>query len=589
MPTGQLRQPAAQLALWLAGLLFALPFIQPWHFRPLTHFYSEWSAAALGLVICLLLLVRHAPIVSRPVLWLLGLTTLILLQSTWQTPVYWASVIGPIVYLTGFGLLLMAGSRLRDIYGFEKTVTVLAFFALAGGFLQALSGLIQLYGGPEWLSFWAEKQDFKHGIMGNAMQQNHFADHVMLGLVAGIYLQATGKLRTAAFVPFGLAILPALALSASRSVIAYFIVLLTISFVWWQLCRLNKHEDAQLMRKLLVTTSLLFIGFGLMQWLLPVLNDMLTLHSVTTMDRVEDIIEGEVSGIGVRLDLWYKAWLIFLQNPWTGTGADSYAWQVWLLDRPGAMGYTMHSHNLITETAVSLGMPGLLLLGGLIFACVRCVLADGLQSRQWLVVGMCLVISIHAMLELPLWNLHFLLPLGLLVGISCDRKNGREIPSLRLVTLIVVLILGLLAWHTAKSYRDLASLWLEPQSYSQVMQRYMQAARNPLLAPIAESSIADMQLLSRDKIEAKIALYRKVIRYRPYPRAVYRQAVLLGLAGHPEEGQAMMRQLLRLYPESWKYFKRSFCHHPFISDDARRMLQDWTQSNMIPAELPACS
>jgi tetratricopeptide (TPR) repeat protein len=193
------------------------------------------------------------------------------------------------------------------------------------------------------------------------------------------------------------------------------------------------------------------------------------------------------------------------------------------------------------------------------------------------------------MLELPLWNLHFLLPLGLLVGISVNDGNGRKLPTLRPFVLVLIVLMSVLIWHTAKSYRDLASLWLERQSYSQVLQRYMQAARNPLLAPLAESSIADMQLLTQDKIEAKIALYRKVIRYRPYPRAVIRQAILLGLAGHQEEGLAMMRQILRLYPEYWKYFKRSFCHHPFISDDARRMLQDWTQSNMIPAELPACS
>lgn len=585
MITGILRQP---VALLLAGLLLALPFIQPWHFRPLTHFYSEWSSAALGLMICLLLLVQHTPIVSRPIPWLLGLAAFILLQSTWLTPVYWASVLGPVVYILGFGLLLMAGSRLREIHGFEMTVHVLVFFALAGGFLQALSGLIQLYGGPEWLSFWAEKQSFHHGIMGNAMQQNHFADHVMLGLVAGIYLHATTKLRTSIFAILSVIMLSALALSASRSVIAYFLVLIVTSLIWWQLCQRNQHEDTALLRKLLTTSGLLFIGFCLMQWLLPILNDMLSLHSVTTIDRIEDIIEGEVSGIGVRLDLWYKAWLIFLQHPWAGNGPDSYAWQVWLLDRSGAMGYTMHSHNLIAETAVSLGLSGLLLMGGLIFSCTRSVFAGGLKGHQWPVVAMCLILCVHAMLELPLWNLHFLLPFGLLIGICAGRDDGRELPGLRPVVLTLLVLMGVLVWHTAKSYRDLASLWLENQSYAQVMQRYMQAARNPLLAPIAESSIADMQLLSQDKIKAKIALYQKVIRYRPYPRAVFRQAILLGLAGRQEEGLVMMQQLLRLYPESEKYFKRNFCNYPLMTDDARRILKDWTASGAVLATVPTC-
>src|SRR3989337_246267 len=44
----------------LIGLAWTLPFLQPWHRFPLTGFYSEWLAFALGLAAALPLL-RRAP------------------------------------------------------------------------------------------------------------------------------------------------------------------------------------------------------------------------------------------------------------------------------------------------------------------------------------------------------------------------------------------------------------------------------------------------------------------------------------------------------------------------------------------------
>ena len=56
------RRPAAsgtrfaQASLAMAGLMCVLPFMQPYHRFPLTSFYSEWLAFALGLAAAALLL-----------------------------------------------------------------------------------------------------------------------------------------------------------------------------------------------------------------------------------------------------------------------------------------------------------------------------------------------------------------------------------------------------------------------------------------------------------------------------------------------------------------------------------------------------
>src|SRR6185436_4164885 len=49
-------KPFARASLLLIGLAWTLPFLQPYHRFPLTGFYSEWLAFALGLAAALLLL-----------------------------------------------------------------------------------------------------------------------------------------------------------------------------------------------------------------------------------------------------------------------------------------------------------------------------------------------------------------------------------------------------------------------------------------------------------------------------------------------------------------------------------------------------
>jgi hypothetical protein len=47
-------------AVLLTGLAWTLPFLQPYHRFPLTSFYSEWLAFALGLAAVLPLLRRES-------------------------------------------------------------------------------------------------------------------------------------------------------------------------------------------------------------------------------------------------------------------------------------------------------------------------------------------------------------------------------------------------------------------------------------------------------------------------------------------------------------------------------------------------
>lgn len=578
----------ANIALLLAALIWIVPFIQPWHLRPLMHFYSEWLSGAIALFACGLLLVNHQPRLMMPVVWLLALIGLVLVHSLWLRPVYLTSSFGPIVYLTGFGMVMLAGIRLRQIFGLEKVIRILAIGMFIGGLLQAISGLIQLYGGPDWLSFWARPFNNGQGIMGNARQQNHFADHVMLGLVAGCYLVLHRLVAWRLFLASAPVLLVALALSGSRSVILYFCVLMLSGAIWYGLARksaLIVHHHV--MRHALLMLLALFVTFLCLQWLLPYLHQSLGVQARLTIDRVAELSNG-ASGLGVRLDLWHKAWLIFKAYP-LGSGPDSFAWHVWDMDQPGTMGYTMHSHNLLTEVAVSLGIPGLILLGGFMLSVWRQLTVEQ-STHLWLVVAALTIVGTHAMLELPLWNLHFLLPTGLMIGVGI-----RVLPEsnpvlttwyLRGVMWVLLVFSAWLLWHTAYGYRDLSSFWLEKQSFPQTIQRFVRASNNIMLAPIAESSIADLQPLNRDKVNDKVLLYSKVIRYRPYPRAVFRQGLLLALKGNESESLATIQRAMRLYPEAWHGFSKSLCMQQ--SREAAHMIKEWQIRGAFDDPLPQC-
>ena len=50
----------ARFALLCTALLCSIPFLQPYHRNPLTAFYSEWFAMALGLGVATVLYVLFA-------------------------------------------------------------------------------------------------------------------------------------------------------------------------------------------------------------------------------------------------------------------------------------------------------------------------------------------------------------------------------------------------------------------------------------------------------------------------------------------------------------------------------------------------
>ncbi|MBF8253475.1 MAG: ABC transporter permease [Deltaproteobacteria bacterium] len=170
----------------LIGLAWTLPFLQPWHRYPLTSFYSEWLAFALGLGAALALLHRKfwqdaaPPVVTiAPV----GLIVVLGVQAALGRMPYEEQALTATLYLLWASLLMVLGHTIRRELGMTPVATTLAWFLLAGGAISALVGLLQHYQiSTPFDSLVGRKAALQ--VYGNLGQPNHFAAYLTLSLAS---------------------------------------------------------------------------------------------------------------------------------------------------------------------------------------------------------------------------------------------------------------------------------------------------------------------------------------------------------------------------------------------------------------------
>jgi hypothetical protein len=148
----------------------------------------------------------------------------------------------------------------------------------------------------------------------------------------------------------------------------------------------------------------------------------------------ERLAETDVSGS--RFGIWSNAWTLAQQNPWFGVGWGNFnfAWSLTPFPhRPPA--FFDHTHNLVLQLVVEMGVPlGLLAVGLLLWALWqafdRAFAQEGpLGVHLRAAFVMVLLVAIHSMLEYPLWYAYFLLPTAWLWGCCLGAPGNEPIPQ----------------------------------------------------------------------------------------------------------------------------------------------------------------
>lgn len=538
----------------LAGLAWTVPFLQPHHRYPLTGFYSEWLAFALGLAAALLLLGREAwresklPAVAiAPV----GLAALLGLQVALGRVPYPEQALTAVLYLLWASLLILLGHVLRRTLTLTAVATVLAWFLLAGGILSALVGLLQHLQVSTPFDFLVAR-NLARQAYGNVGQPNHHAAYLSFALVSVIYLYSRRNLHGMLAAGCAALFLLTLTLTASRSPWIY---LGAFTLMAWLLHRLRPGADS---RRLAVVALWLLPGFMVAQ-VVAALPFMASPGGVaaSSLERVFQL----ASGVDSRLQLWGEAWWMFLGAPLLGAGWGQFSWQHFLsqvaTDAAAAPGVFNHAHNIVLQLMAETGLVGALIIVGSIGLWASDLRRVRFELEWWWLLALAAVIGIHSLLEYPLWYSYFLGVAALLLGLGAERTFAlRFAAGARAVAGLVMVAGWLNLVAMPPTYREFERLVFTPASRAAQLpdeEAFAKAVvglyREPLLVPYVELAIAYGVTVSVEKLPEKLALTARAVHFAPVPVVAYRYALLLALAGEREAALVQLERSLRVYPE----------------------------------------
>lgn len=547
---------AAQISLLFMGLMFLLPFIIMHHEQPIPPFYPEWIAAALGLMAILPLISKASrndiqsdlriPQVS---LIFAGLTIILVVQ--WALGMLHSNQYALLIlsYFTWAFSLSVLGSYLRRELGWEKLVTTLAWCLVVAGIINIGIVVLQFViktGGV--IAFLPNLPSY-----GALSQQNHFADFCALATASLIYLHAKERFSNSFFYLILILFMFLLSFSGSRSVWLY-LTALTILLVFLHRNAIKNGNDLN------ITNSSWRAGMMLLPMFIFV---QLFIYFVIPNEYVdlptERLLDGATAlSPSIRLQFWYDSIRIFLQSPWLGVGAGKLITNTFLLvDTPTAMASKRvfeHSHNIFFHLLAEMGIGAILIVLAGLFAWVRTFKWQKLSLETCWLISLLIIISIHSMLEYPLWFTFFLGIAAILLGAGDEKiftiKVSKFTSQLTYSALVLVIIIGTLNLATILIANIKLESWLNKLVYENIneQEKLEWVSKYSLLSPYGELMYAMSMNIDKDNLDKQIQLNQSVMDFRPFRTIAYNQALLLRLQGDNINAKIQLNRALIAYP-----------------------------------------
>lgn len=313
------------------------------------------------------------------------------------------------------------------------------------GCLSGMVGLVQVFA-PSWADGNFIARTYIDGrAVGNLRQPNHLSSLLLWSIVASTWLgeaRAIGRRLAQGLV---LLFIFVVVLTASRTGALSMLLL----FAWG----LVDKRLARQTRGLLMLAPVLYAVF----WYGTGLWADYSHHVFGGETRFTT--QGDISSS--RWGIWSNTLSLIRMHPWAGVGFGEFNFAWTLTPFPGRpVAFFDHTHNLVLQFLVELGIPlGLLVTGLLSYAlwqafvaARRPVPADAAPGEAVLRASafmMVLLIMLHSLLEYPLWYAYFLLPTAFAFGLCLAPANAEPVPApaaprrLRpLVVASLVLMLG---------------------------------------------------------------------------------------------------------------------------------------------------
>lgn len=397
-------------------LTLILPFFLFKRAAPQAAFYSELTG-----VICVALFlifacfgIKHFLIFNRLTLYLTAIASYLIFDIFINQPIY------PSLQWLYIGSLLLSGfvsiiiSSLCHQQGYKKILVIVCYGLMIGAISQDIVVILQTLH-QDWTGGWINYIGPGQPYSGNIGQRNLLAHYLSWGILATAYL--VYQKRLAHVTGLTVVIFQAAILGAVNSVtlILYMlsILLLLVIARYWQ---------KRLPKSIIKTLALTVIAVLIFQAItLPVITSIQDTFTTNTSSI------GRLSGsldYNSRLTEWHKAWLIFLENPWFGTGWNSYGYQGFMISSDprfanniSGNGLFTHTHSIFFNLLAETGIFGTIIILGGFFYLLKPILTSQWKVETVVILAMMIVTGVHSLLEFPLWNTHFFLVFVILLAI----------------------------------------------------------------------------------------------------------------------------------------------------------------------------
>jgi O-antigen ligase len=536
------------------GLMLLLPYHVVSKAMPVPSFHAEALAAAMGLLAVTAVLPWTGRLCLPRVVWLpLAFVVLLLGQAGAGMLAFHQQALLGSLYLLWAAALMVLGAMLRRELGLEHVAAALAWFLFAGALVSSVVGILQFYEAYGILGRFMVVSSGAR-VWGNLAQPNHLADYLGMGLASIAFLHASGRLRLVYTLPAAVLVVHVLALTGSRAGILYLAAMVVLALVMF----LGQRAEAH--RRLL-----LFAVFSVLAYYLaPAAVAQLGVgpEGISALER----LKASAHFYEQRPRLWYVGWLLFQEAPLLGQGFRQYGFHYFLanatLAEPRVIGFNDHAHNLVLNVMAEFGLVGLAVLAAGMTAWLLGVWRQPRSLALWWAVAVLAVIGLHSMVEYPLWYAFFLGPAALLLGLADARTVEWQAGSARVARMHLLagamLVLGWLG--LAQIWRD----YLEMEGFLAYRYRYLHASeevnrrardallalhRKSLLSPLVELGLARSIHVSADRLQDKLTVNERAMQVYPISDVVYRQAMLLALAGDVAGARAQWDRAVAAFPE----------------------------------------
>lgn len=445
-------------------LCVALPWLNPFASSPSTAVIPlllSWMLAS-----CALLLVVDQPVAKehwhKETYFAITALLIYLLVSLYWVPqvVDRALTLGLFAALMCIWVMSAVGRRAAVD---ESIFSWVAGALLLAAVVSSVLGVLQYLGLAQPLSPWAN-QPLKGDAFANLRQRNQFASLTSLGFVVllGVLAsrQKVAPLSRVSWAGVALVInvlAVGVACSVSRTGALQWALVSILGSVWaW------RNRLYGVMRLALLAPVLIAIWSVLMPWLAQgVTGEIGASMILRVTGHAQDYGE-----CGTRSVLWRNVITMAAQHPWLGWGWGETDYAHFMTAYPSQRFCDMldNAHNLPLHLALEFGVPfAIAVIAGLVVWIVRrkpWVESQPLRVMAW---GLLLVLSIHSLLEYPLWYGPFQMTLGFAVGLLWASPNAAVKQEAQLPPMLVTSILFVGCLYAAWDFNRVGQIYRAPE------------------------------------------------------------------------------------------------------------------------------